>query len=107
MAAARVNGVDLERYLCVTPGVEVSAQSQAAALELAAMLGERGTDDAPDGGETCPLCALTVIALLALPATAVGPPRINAAAQSLAYATGLVHRLQGPPVGSRGPPLRA
>lgn len=107
MAVAGENGVDLSRYLCVTPGVEVSAQTRAAARELAVMLGEAG-DEAPSASdETCPLCTISTPALLPLPPAAAGPCCILPAFHPAAYAPGLFHRPHGPPVGVRGPPVRA
>lgn len=104
VSMAEANGVDYARYLCLTPDAEPSAESKAAAKELARLLGGEVPGEDHSQGD-CPLCTLVQTALLAEPVLLQAPRLQAAETPAVRYEPGLVHLPQGPPLGSRAPPV--
>jgi len=103
MAVAESNGVDVSRFMCVPSG-EMSPETRAAAERIAKLLGEDLPDEqAP--GDHCPLCTLVHGVPLPEPAALNAPPAFEREQSFGRFEPGLVHRAQGPPLGSRGPPF--
>lgn len=103
LSMAQANGVDVSRYICVTPGEALSAESKATARRLARLLGDELPAD-PRSEEHCQLCTLAQVATLPLRVTLPERTRFMAKRASPRFMPGLVHKPQGPPLGSRGPP---
>lgn len=103
LAAAEATGVDVSRYLCATPGLELSAEAKAAAADLAQLLGEEDEQRAGLSG-TCLLCTLVYAAPLPEPVLLDVPARFEVLAAFNPYDPGLIPEIRGAPLGSRGPP---
>ena len=104
LALAASSGIDVSRFICA-PSERLSAEQKAAIEQIATLLG----DEAPDGqqfGGHCPLCTLVHVAPLAEPAILVAPADYTSVTDYVCYERGgFVRTAQGPPLGSRGPPL--
>ena len=104
LAVAEANGVDVSRFICAPSG-QLSADAKAAIEALAKLLGEEVPDDQPFDGH-CPYCTLVHAIPLPEPVTLAAPAEHASVVGSVRYEPGsLVHKAQGPPLGSRGPPL--
>lgn len=102
LAAAQSQGTDLSRFICALDG-ELSSQTRAMAERLADALDEGAPDHLnPDGH--CPLCMLAQAAVLPDPVLVAAPIRFISETGFVHYLPGIVHKAQGPPLGSRGPP---
>lgn len=101
---AEAKGVDYARYLCLTPGAEPSAETKAAAQELARLLGGEVPEEHHAEGD-CPLCMLGQAAMLAAPVLPEAPSFQAAGSPAPHYEPGFIHLPQGPPLGSRAPPI--
>lgn len=102
IAVAEARGVDVSRFMCAPTG-EMSPETRAAAERIARLLGEDLPDEQPSG-EHCPLCTLVHGVPLPEPASLNAPPAFEREQAFIRFEPGLVHRAQGPPLGSRGPP---
>ena len=104
LAVAESNGVDVSRFIC-TPSGQVSAEAKAALEELAKLLGEEAPDHQPLSGH-CPFCTLAHAIPLPEPVALAVPAEYASVVDFVRTEPGsLVHEAQGPPLGSRGPPL--
>ena len=104
MSVARANGIDVTRYICITPGVEASAEAQAVAAEVAALLGEDNQSNLASV-DHCPLCTFAQGAPLPAPALVDVPCHYEVSENWFdRYEPGRIQEAQGPPLGSRGPP---
>jgi hypothetical protein len=102
LAVGESNGVDVSRFLCAPSG-EMSPETRAAAERIARLLGEDLPDQQPTG-EHCPLCTLVHGVPLPEPIALDAPTAFPREQVFVRFEPGLVHRAQGPPLGSRGPP---
>ena len=102
LAVAEARGVDVSRFTCGSSG-QASAQAKAAAERIAAIIGE-GLPERQAFDGHCPLCALAVGTPLPEPVKLAAHLAPTAGAGLVRHNSGLVHRPQGPPLGSRGPP---
>lgn len=103
MAAAQSGQVDVSRYLCAPSG-HVTEASRAAAERLAKALGDE-TPAQPLFDGHCPLCTLVHAAPLPAPPVLTSPRRVFVRVPDGVYQPPLVRLVQGPPLGSRGPPV--
>ncbi|MBA3067388.1 MAG: DUF2946 domain-containing protein [Hyphomonas sp.] len=102
LAVAQSQDIDLSRYLCA-PDDQMSAQARAMAERLAGVLDDEAPDHLiPDGH--CPLCTLVQAAVLPDPVLVAAPVRFISETGFVRYVPAFVHKAQGPPLGSRGPP---
>lgn len=104
MAVAGANGGDLQVLMCAPSG-EVTAEGRAATERLAILLGGEQPDEAP-ADEHCAQCTLPYAVPVADRTLVAAPFRFTAKVEPCSYQPGLVHRAQGPPLGSRAPPSR-
>jgi len=104
MAVAGARGDDLSGLMCAPSG-EVSAEGRAAAERLAVLLGDEQPHEAPADAH-CGLCTLPYAVPTADRTLVAAPFRFTAKVEPCSYQPGLVHRAQGPPLGSRAPPSR-
>ncbi|MDP2214020.1 DUF2946 family protein [Phenylobacterium sp.] len=104
LAVAGTNGGDLSRLMCAPSG-EISAETRAAAARLADITGEQRPDPAPSD-DHCALCTLPYAAGPNTPTFVAAPCRFAVEVEPAPCQPGLVHRTQGPPLGSRAPPPR-
>jgi len=102
LAAAQSQDTDLSRFICAPDG-ELSAQSRAMAERLAGVLDEEAPDHQSADGH-CPLCTLVHGAVLPEPVLVSAPVRFTSEPGFVRYVPAFVHKAQGPPLGSRGPP---
>lgn len=103
IAVAETKGVYVSRFMCAPSG-EMSPETRAAAERIARLLGEDLPDEQPSG-EHCPLCTLVHGVPLPEPAALNATPSFEREQVFVRFEPGLVHRAQGPPLGSRGPPI--
>ncbi len=103
IAVAESNGLYVSRFLCAPSG-EMSPETRAAAERIARLLGEDPEDERP-AGAGCPLCTLTHAVPLPEPAIIAAPTSFPHEQAFVRFEPGLVRPAQGPPLGSRGPPL--
>lgn len=97
-------GVDVTSMLCAPSGKAPSAEAVAAA-KVFADLRDEGDRDEPDVGDHCPLCALTHGAPVPLPIVLPVPHSYAGKAPFIRFEPQFAHFPQGPPLGSRAPPL--
>ena len=103
--AMQARGIDVARYLCITPGVDPSEEAVEAARRLAVLLGDEAPDDGPslfDG--KCPLCTLVHGAPLPAPFALDAPAAERTDVSFRPYDPDLIAVIRGPPVGATGPP---
>lgn len=105
MAVAGAKGGDLSGLMCAPSG-GVSAESRAATERLAALLGEDPPDETP-ADEHCAPCTPPYVGALNDRTLVAVPCRFITEVEHVIHQPGLVHRAQGPPVGSRAPPPRS
>ena len=103
LAVAGSGGTDLAHFFCAPSG-QLSAEAQAAAAQLAELAGDEASDRQSSDGH-CPLCALVAGMALPEPAGLAVRPKPAAEKHHQRYAPHFAHGPQGPPLGSRGPPL--
>ena len=103
MAAAQSGQVNVSRYLCAPSG-HVTEASRASAERLAKALGDE-TPAPPLFDGHCPLCTLVHAAPLPVPPVLSSPARVFVRVPDAVYQPPLVRLVQGPPLGSRGPPI--
>lgn len=104
-AVAGVQDGDLSRLMCAPSG-EVTAEGRAATERLAILLGDEHPDEAPADAH-CALCTLPYAVPVADRTLVAAPLRFTAKVEPCSYHPRLVHRAQGPPLGSRAPPSRS
>ena len=103
VSMAQAGGVDVGRFLCLTPGNALSEDARRYAQILAELLGEEAPADTETTGD-CPLCILAKGKIfassfeVALPAFGSVEPRLPA------FQIAFVHRHLGPTLGGRAPP---
>lgn len=102
LAAAQSQGIDLSRFICAPDG-ELSAQSRAMAERLAGVLDGEAPDHQRADGD-CPLCTLVHGAVLPEPILVAASVLFIFETGFVRYVPAFVHKAQGPPLGSRGPP---
>jgi len=104
LSFATPNYADLSQLMCSPSGQSLSSEAQAALSDLVDLL--QDTDEAPEApNDHCDTCTISTVALEA--------PELVLSKQSIgkqlsvyvAFNVGLVHKAQGPPTGSRAPPL--
>ena len=103
LSFAASNNTDLSSLLCSPSGQPLSPSAEAALRDLSILLGETDNETAPPN-EHCEMCTLSTIAL---PSPEQSPCAATFKKQPpiyIAFETGLVHKAQGPPSGSRAPP---
>lgn len=104
MATAHASGIDASRYLCAPSGDIISNEAQAAAEQIASLLGETPEPNLPASGH-CDACTLGHSPALPAPAFRIEAPVTYESAPSYPpYALGFSYAAQGPPNLSRGPP---
>ena len=104
LALAASNGVEVSRFICAPPG-QLSAEVKAAVEQLAKLLGDETPDRQPFDGQ-CPLCTLVHVMPLPEPVTVAAPAELASDTDYVRYEPGgFARKAQGPPLGSRGPPL--
>lgn len=100
---AAANSPDLSSLLCSPSHQPLSPSAEAALRDLSALLEETdGEADPPN--EHCEMCTLSTIALPSPSHSACAAAFIKQPSIYIAFETGLVHKAQGPPSGSRAPP---
>ena len=104
LAVAGSNGVDVSRFICASSG-QLSVEAKAAIEEFAKLVGDEAPDRQPFDGH-CPLCTLVHVMPLPEPVTVAAPAELALVAACVCYEPGVfVQKAEGPPLGSRGPPL--
>ena len=102
LALAAPEGVDVSHFLC-TPSGEISPDARAAAERIARLLGEEPPDDRASG-EHCSFCTPVQGAPAPDPIIIAVPKAFPLEQGCVRCEPRLVHKAQGPPLGSRGPP---
>ncbi len=103
LTVAHASGVDVSRFLCAPAGDALSSEIASAALRIAAL----AQDELPDQqstGDHCALCTLAQGVPLPEVSSLSVPARFVLEDHFAGYEPGLIHKAQGPPLGSRGPP---
>ncbi len=104
LAVAESKDIDVSRFICAPSG-QVSADAKAALEALAKLLGEEAPEHPSFDGH-CPLCTLVQAMPLPEPVTLAAPAGLVSVALHVRHESDrLVRKAQGPPLGSRGPPL--
>lgn len=103
-AVAASHGVDVSRLICAPSG-QLSADAKAAIERIARLLGDEAPDRQPLDGH-CPLCTPVHVVPPPEPVAVATPAELASVADYVCYEPGgFVRKAQGPPLGSRGPPL--
>ncbi len=100
---ASPNNSDLSQLLCSPSDQPISPDTQAALKVLADLIGD--TEDPEASKSHCEMCTLSGIALVS-PEQVLCEQTLGTLLPVYAsFNIGLVHKAQGPPTGSRAPPL--
>lgn len=102
LSYAESRGLDVSDLICTTPG-ELTPQSRAAVQRLADLLQEEAPEH-ESSKDHCPLCTIAHAAPLPAPVILATPLIVPLDDDFVRFESGLVHKAQGPPIGSRGPP---
>ena len=103
-AVAASNGVGVSHFICASSG-QLSAEAEAATKQIAKLLGDKEPDRQPFDGH-CPLCTLVHVVPLPDPVTVAAAAELASGTEYARHETGgFLRKTQGPPLGSRGPPL--
>lgn len=103
VAMAQASGMDMGRFLCLTPGAAPSDEAKRFAQELAELLGDEAPAE-PEPTNDCPLCVLATAKLLAPDVEVALPVPVAVETPFAPRAPGLVQRRHGPSLGGRAPP---
>lgn len=106
MPLGHASGADLAGTLCAPSGKAPSAEALAAA-KVFGDLRDDGDGDTSGAGAHCPLCALTHGTPLPLPIVLAVPRGVAGKTRFISFEPQFAHFPQGPPLGSRAPPLHA
>ena len=103
MAVAETDDADVSHFFCAPSGL-VSADTQATVDRLADIL-DPDSPESPTLSGHCPLCTLVQGALLPEPVCLAEPVLLSKIISDTPYTSRHVQVAQGPPLGSRGPPV--
>ncbi|AXE63967.1 hypothetical protein BBF93_06845 [Hyphomonas sp. CACIAM 19H1] len=103
MAVAEPDDAGIARFLCVSSG-SGAPDVYAAAVHLAELLGEDAPDQSGHDGH-CPACTVPFHEPLPEPVILGAPVARFRAGVFVRFEPGLIREAQGPPLGSRGPPV--
>ncbi|WP_371395817.1 DUF2946 family protein [Fretibacter rubidus] len=103
LSFAASNNTDLSSLLCSPSGQPLNPSAKAALRDLSEVLGETDNEPVPPN-EHCEMCTLSTIVLPSPEHSACAATFTKQPPTYIAFETGLVHKAQGPPSGSRAPP---
>ena len=104
LSYAAPSNLHLSSLLCSPSGQTVSPSAALALKELAELLEEESGDEEPNSGP-CDKCTLSPVGLPSLAHIAVTRFSRTQGTIYAAFEIGLVKKAQGPPTGSRAPPI--
>lgn len=103
LSYAAPSHMDLSSFMCSPSGQPLSPSAQQTLKDLAELLGEH-RDDTEVPSDHCDMCILSTLALASVDLSFCGQSLGQHVPIYPAFEIGLVHKVHGPPTGSRAPP---